>query len=117
MAAVPVELRGTLYDLQTKSARQVYIVAEMHRSDLSVGGGPVYPPGGDGKPPGTWGGAGEGFPTPPIHLPPIEGPPGGGAPPPDGGDKPPPDGGGWGFVGEWSKWGYFPGPGQAQPKA
>lgn len=30
-----------------------------------------------GQPPGTWGGAGEPFPTPPIHLPPV----GGGSPP------------------------------------
>ena len=76
-------------------------------------GHPAHPiaPGGRPRPPGIWGGAGEGFPTPPIHIPapPTE-------PPPDGADKPPPDSGGWGFVAEWGQWGYFPGDAAAQPK-
>lgn len=115
MAAIPVEIRGTLYDLLSRTSRQVYIVGEAARSDLSIGGGPVYPPAGGGGD-GIWGPP-DPRPQPPIHLPPDVGPPGGGAPPPDGGDKPPPENGGWGFVAEWSQWGYFPGPGQAQPKS
>ena len=51
MAAVPVEIRGTLYDLASKSTRQVYLVGEAVRSDVGVGGGPM--PGGDL---GFWGG-------------------------------------------------------------
>lgn len=135
MAALPVEIRGTLYDLQTKSSRQVYIVGEAHRSDVGVGGGPILP---GGDPPGTWGGAGEPFPTPPIHLPPGSG----GSPPviwgpndprptppiylpPDtpppidmtpGGEKPPPEGAaGWGYYD--GRWGFFPAPTDAGPKS
>jgi hypothetical protein len=112
MAAVPVEIRATLYDLASKSSRQVYIVGDLVRSGVGVGGGPIVPPGnGGGQPPGIWGGGNEPFPTPPIAIPrpPTE-------PPPDGADKPPPADGGWGFVAEWSAWGYFPGPTEAGPK-
>lgn len=87
MAAVPIEIRGTLYDLQTKSSREVFLQGSAALSGVGVGGGPVIPPGSPpgiwggpidpypdhglpGRPPGTWGGAGEPFPTPPIYIPP-----------------------------------------------
>lgn len=105
MAALPVEIRATLYDLASKSSRQVYLVGDLVRSDVGVGGGPILPPsgGGNGKPPGIWGGSNEPFPTPPIYLP---------EPPPDpptnpSEPKPPPPGGGWGWHPEYG-WGYFP---------
>lgn len=103
MAAVPVELRGTLYDLASKSSRQVFITADLTKSGVGVGGGPIIPGNGGGRPEHPW-------------VPPIEGPPT--EPPPGGGDKPPPaDHGGWGYVADWNAWGYFPGPTEAQPKA
>ena len=111
----------------------MYLVGEAMLSGVGVGGGPIIP---GGDPPGTWGGAGEPFPTPPIHLPPgsnsppiIWGPndprpsppiylPPDTPPPIDvspGGDKPPPEGSaGWGYYD--GRWGYFPGPLDAQPK-
>ena len=109
MAAVPVEIRGTLYDLASKSARQVYLVGEAIKSGVGVGGGPVVPPSGNGD--HIWGPT-DPRPTPPIHIPPVPT-----EPPPSGGDKPPPETGGWGYVAEWSAWGYFPAAGEAQPKA
>lgn len=100
MAAVPVEIRGTLYDLHSRTQRQVYIVGEAARSDLSIGGGPVIPPGGGD---GIWG-PGDPRPQPPIHIPPV--PP---DPPEGGGNKPPPPGGGWGYVAEPGYgWAYYP---------
>lgn len=39
----------------------------------------IVPMGEAGEPPGTWGGSGQPFPTPPIHMPPGQG--GGGSPP------------------------------------
>lgn len=136
MAAVPVEIRATLYDLQSKSSRQVYLVGEAMLSGVGVGGGPIIPPGGGGdhiwgggnvpmpsppianvpgapgyQPPVIWG-PNDPRPSPPIYLPPDTPPPIDVAP---GGEKPPPEGqAGWGYYD--GRWGFFPGPGQAQPK-
>jgi hypothetical protein len=132
MPAVPIQVDGVLYDLLNKTTQRVVLQGQASISGLEVGGGPIFPPEqppaggkppipvhpiwgppgfnppGAGMPPGIWGG--------PV-VPPDAGPPGGGAPPPDGGDKPPPtDHGGWGFVAEWSRWGYFPGPTELAPK-
>jgi hypothetical protein len=35
---------------------KVCIVGDMYYTDLSIGGGPIYPPSGGGQPPGIWGG-------------------------------------------------------------
>lgn len=73
MAAVNVTITGVLIDLYGRTiSGPLKLVGEAVYSDLGVGGGPIIPPsgGGNGKPPGTWGGAGEPFPTPPIHIPP-----------------------------------------------
>jgi len=91
MAAIPVEVRGTLYDLQTKSSRQVFLVGEASRSDLQVGGGPM--PGGDL---GIWGPT-DPRPTPPIHLPPEQPPEVPPGTPPNSVVKAAPEGGGWGY--------------------
>lgn len=79
MAAVLVQIRGTLYDLMSKSSREVLLQGEASLVGLGVGGGPIIPPegGGGGGGEGIWGPPGP-WPTPPIHLPP-EG--GGGSPP------------------------------------
>lgn len=129
MAAVEVTISGVLYDKQWRTARPVVLIGEAMLSGLGVGGGPVIPPEGGG-PPGIWGPTdprpGWGLPgEPPGIWGPTDPRPGGGPiippeptePPPDGADKPPPEDGGWGFVAEWSKWGYFPAPDEAQPKA
>lgn len=127
MSAVEVTITGVLYDKLSRTTRPVTLIGEAVLTGLGVGGGPVIPPGGEGiwgptdprpghglpgQPPGIWG------PTDPRPgggpIIPPEGPPT--EPPPDGGDKPPPEDGGWGFVAEWSKWGYFPGSEEAQPK-
>jgi hypothetical protein len=130
MAAVEVTISGVLYDKISRSTRPVVLIGEASLTGLEIGGGPIPPgsppgiwgptdprPGGGpiippGSPPGIWGPT-DPRPTPPINLPP-EGPPT--EPPTDGADKPPPEDGGWGFVAEWTKWGYFPAPGEAQPK-
>lgn len=56
----------------------VAFIGHMFYTDLTIGGGPVYPPpggGGGGSPPGIWGGANQPFPTPPIaNVPPIYNP-------------------------------------------
>lgn len=114
MSAVEVTITGMLYDRINRTTQNVVLIGEASLTGLGIGGGPVLPPGNGGKPPGFWG------PTDPRPTPPIYIPPGGGIPtepPPDGGDKPPPtEGGGWGFVAEWSRWGYFPAADQAAPK-
>ena len=129
MAAVAVQIRGTLYDLLSRTSRQVLLQGEASLLGLEIGGGPM--PGGGSPvdpsygipierpehpivqpPPGIWG-PNDPRPTPPIYLPPDITPP---DPPAGGADKPPPDAGGWGYVAEWNAWGYFPGPGQAGPK-
>ena len=109
---------------------RVMIVGDMYNPDLSVGGGPVYPP---ANPPGIWGGMP--WPTPPIYYPPASSPgypahpifyppgiwgpsdprpnppiylpPVQPTPPPDNAAKPPPPEGGWGYHPEYG-WGYFP---------
>lgn len=101
MAGLPVEIRGTLYDLQSKSSRQVYLVGEATRSDVGIGGGPIYPP---DKPPGgngdhIWGPT-DPRPTPPIWIPPAVPPSLQPPNPPNPGDPvtpvPPPEGSpGW----------------------
>lgn len=68
MAAVPVEIRGTLYDLASKSSRQVFIQGSAVRSDVGVGGGPIIPPSGNGD--HIWGPT-DPRPTPPIYIPPA----------------------------------------------
>lgn len=118
MAAVPVEIRGTLYDLANKSSRQVYLVGELARSDVQIGGGPIYPPpGGGGAPPHPE------HPIPPIPAHPIVLPP---DPPPidppiEPPTSPPSDNWVWGWVpnpagsgGRWSPV-YVPGPTDPQP--
>ena len=91
MAEIPVQLRGTLYDLMTKSARQVFFDGVAWRSDVGIGGGPVFPPSGGGgpvdpgygyperpvdpgwgvpeRPPHIWG-PNDPRPQPPIYIPP-----------------------------------------------
>ena len=73
---------------------RVIFVGEMYNADLSVGGGPIIPP---GAPPGYWGGVAPPLPTHPIAP---GGPPpgywGGVAPPyPSTGPVPPQPGGSW----------------------
>lgn len=111
MAEVPVTITGVIADLTGKTITgPVKFLGSMVRTDLGVGGGPIFPPeggggGGDNKPPGIWGGGNEPFPTPPIHIPkPPDVFPG---PPPDGLAKDPPPGGGWGYSLEFG-WGFFP---------
>lgn len=114
MAGVEVTITGILYDRQARTQQNVTLIGEAILTGLGVGGGPIYPEEPPPRPPNR--------PTPgrPAHpwVPPTEGeiPPKPEEPPPGGGDKPPPDDGGWGFVSEWSKWGYFPGEDEAQPK-
>ena len=43
---------------------RVVIVGEIYNADLSVGGGPIYPP--PGSPPGYWGGVAPPTPTHPV---------------------------------------------------
>lgn len=68
MAAVPVAINGVIVDYYGRTIMgPVKIVGEMVRSDVGVGGGPIYPPeGGGGSPDHIWGGGNEPFPTPPI---------------------------------------------------
>lgn len=109
MAAIPITIIGTITGKE--GSENVTITGLATITGLEVGGGPIIPP---GRPPIRPPVDPDAHPEHPIVLPP-EGPPT--EPPPGGGDKPPPDDGGWGFVAEWSKWGYFPGEGEAQPKA
>lgn len=127
MSAVEVTISGVLYDRMNRTAQNVVLIGEATLTGLGVGGGPVYPE--EPPPPGIW--PSPGRPSHPIYYPRpgggpvdpgygVEGPaipPKPDEPPPEGGDKPPPDDGGWGFVAEWSKWGYFPASDAAQPKA
>ena len=133
MASVPITIVGTITGKSTKEAgasatEQCVIVGLASLSDLTVGGGPIYPPqqppdvgiwpspgrpehpivhpppeGGGGQPPGIW--PSPGVPTHPIVIP--EPPP---TQPPTEGTKPPPPGGGWGYHPDYG-WGYFPGGG------
>lgn len=63
MAAVEITFRGTEYDLQNKSSRQVVLIGEAFLTNVGIGGGPIIPP---GQPPGIWGGGNVPMPTPPI---------------------------------------------------
>jgi hypothetical protein len=112
MAAVLVQIRGTLYDVIKRTSQQVLLQGEASLMNIGVGGGPIIPPeggsGGDGD--HIWG------PTDPRPTNPISGipglpgyePPGTGTwppqrpphpahpivtPPPGGGIEGPPDGG------------------------
>ena len=124
MPGVDVTITGILYDRQNRTAQNVTLIGEALLTGLGVGGGPIEP---EPTPPGIC--PSPGRPTHPIARPgrPVDPgyglpdepiiPPMPGEPPPDGGDKPPPeDHGGWGFVSEWSRWGYFPAEESAQPK-
>lgn len=135
MAAVELTISGVLYDKYSRTTRPVVLIGEASLTDLGVGGGPMPP--GPGEPPVIWG-PGDPRPQPPIPVypggtpnppviwgpndprpsPPIYLPPDTPAPPdlsPDG-EKPPPEGrAGWGYYD--GRWGYFPGPSDAQPKA
>lgn len=74
MAAVEITFRGTEYDLQNKSSRQVVLIGEAFLTNVGIGGGPIIPP---GQPPGIWGPT-DPRPTPPIHWGPggeVGGPP------------------------------------------
>lgn len=108
MAAIPVTITGVLADKYGRTLQNVTLFGEMVRSDVGIGGGPIFPPPGGGN-----GGNGP-HPEHPIVIPeppPTEPP--SGTPP---ADKPPPATGGWGYVADWNAWGYFPGPTEAQPK-
>lgn len=103
MAAVNVTISGVLCDKYGRTIMPVTLVGEATLTGLGVGGGPIIPPDGEkppGSPPGTWGGANEPFPTPPIsnvpgvpgYRPPGDPPtiwPGPGDPDFPGGPKPP----------------------------
>lgn len=56
MAAVAVQIRGTLYDLTRRTSQQVLLQGEASLLGLEIGGGPIIPPGGGEQPPlGIWG--------------------------------------------------------------
>ena len=78
MAAIPVMLVGTVVYASdpNQTPIQCTIVAMMNYTDLSVGGGPIFPPTGPGGPP---------RPIHPIWGPPGFNPPGPGMPPGIGG--------------------------------
>jgi hypothetical protein len=106
MAGVPVTISGVLYDKTARAQRPVVIMGVLSRSDLEIGGGPIFPeapgepvfpahpivlPPEISGPPGPW-------PQPPIHIPPEKPPTLPNAPDP--GDPPvalpaPPGSAGW----------------------
>lgn len=54
MAALPVTLSGTLYDLYQRTTQQVVFIGDASLTGVGVGGGPIVPPdqgGGGGQPP------------------------------------------------------------------
>lgn len=70
MAAVAVQIRGTLYDLTKRTSQQVVLMGEASLLGLGIGGGPIIPPeGGGGDGDHIWGPT-DPRPTPPIALPP-----------------------------------------------
>ena len=91
MAAVAIQIRGTLYDLLSRTSRQVLLQGEASLLGLGIGGGPVLPPESGGgpvdpgygyperpvdpgwgvpeRPPHIWGPT-DPRPTPPIVIPP-----------------------------------------------
>lgn len=128
MAAVAVQIRGTLYDLTKRTSQQVLLQGEASLLGLEIGGGPIIPPGGSGDahpehpiyyPPGIWGPT-DPRPSPPIAnvpgLPPMPDQPPDVPPdaPPGTVVKPPPAQGGWSYVTPYG-WGFFP-MGGAGPK-
>lgn len=71
MAAVLVQIRGTLYDLTKRTSQQVLLQGEASLMGLGIGGGPIVPPeGGGGELPDHIWGPTDPRPTPPIALPP-----------------------------------------------
>lgn len=118
MAAVEVTISGMLYDKLNRTTQNVVLIGEATLTGVGIGGGPIIPPSGGGKPPGIWGGPIDpypdhglpgapgiwpqpGHPAHPIVLPPEQVPPGMQPPtPPSPGDPttpvPPPAGSaGW----------------------
>jgi hypothetical protein len=125
MATVPVTLIGVVYTDKTGNApHPVTIVAEMHTTGLSVGGGPM--PGGPQPPLGIWGGPFDpphaehpiywppGTQPHPDHSLPLPQPPTGPADE-NGFVKPPPPGGGWSYHEDYG-WMYSPGGQTPGPK-
>lgn len=126
MAAINATFNAVIIDLYGRViSGPVKIVGELMYSDRGVGGGPVFPPaGGGGGSPDRPVDPGYGYPEKPVDpgygvpdtprpIDPPEVPPGA-----ENGDlvKPPPANGGWGFTAGYG-WSWFPGPGQAGPKA
>lgn len=70
MAAVLVQIRGTMYDLLGRTSQQVLLQGEASLLGLEIGGGPIIPPPQPGQPPGIWG------PNDPRPQPPIANVPG-----------------------------------------
>lgn len=64
MAAVDITISGMLYDKLNRTTQNVVLIGEATLTGLSVGGGPIYPPGpikppgGGGEPPTIWPGPG-----------------------------------------------------------
>ena len=82
MAAVAIQIRGTLYDLLSRTSRQVLLQGEASLLGLGIGGGPIVPPeGGGGDGDHIWGPT-DPRPTPPIYWPGYPGGGGGGEGPP-----------------------------------
>lgn len=95
MAEVPININGVIVDYYGRTIMgPVKIVGSMSRTDVGIGGGPIYPPGGGEKPPGggdrpgIWPGPGDPdypagsphpehpivLPKPPIDPPPVDPP-------------------------------------------
>lgn len=114
MAAVEITISGVLYDKYNRTQQNVVLIGEATLTGLSVGGGPIIPPGQPGGgglhpshpialPGDPW--WGDPHPAHPIVLPPNITPP---DPPQNPSEpKPPPADGGWGWHPEYG-WGYFP---------
>lgn len=71
MAAVEITISGVLYDKYNRTQQNVVIIGEAMLTGLTIGGGPIIPP---GRPPGTgiWPNPPEGqapLPSHPIALP------------------------------------------------
>lgn len=123
MAAKPIVIDGVFLPKTKKAGDQpipAYFIGLSYDPSLSVGGGPVVPPGIEIPPDlGIWPNPPEGIAPHPEH--PIVLPPGGPTePPPDVIPDPPPKVAkpGWNWAPGWSQWIWvaIPGSGQAQPK-
>ena len=67
MAAVAVQIRGTLYDLTRRTSQQVVLMGEASLLGLGIGGGPIIPPeGGAPGAPGAPVDPGYGYPEKPV---------------------------------------------------